>query len=259
MKMLPSFVLAGVTGVLLCAGCSVKEDRGKCPCALVLDFSEVDTAVIRSADLFVADDAGLLFEDTLIPADFRESYILKVPRKSVMLGIWNADGLPSVGNGLAIPYGEDCPEVYFHTSVVDADAETVRETVRMHKNHCVMTVRIAWDEPGLEGIVLIGNVNGYHSDGLPSEGDFLYRLEQDGEGECRAVLPRQKDDSLVLEVNDGSGVAKRFSLGEYIARSGYDWNEPDLKDITIELDIAFLQVHLTVQGWDMTHRFDIVI
>lgn len=256
---MPSFVLAGTLGLLLCAGCSVKEDRGECPCALVLDFSEVDTAVIRSADLFVADDAGLLFDETLMPEDFHSSYILNVPRKSVELGIWNIDGLPGKGNGLVIPYGEDCPEVYFHTSVVDTDAEAVYETVRMRKNHCVMTVRIAWEESELEEICLIGNVNGYCSDGSPSEGDFLYRLEQDYDGECQALLPRQTDDSLALEVNDGSGVVKRFALGEYIAQSGYDWKEPDLKDITVELDIAFLQVLLTVQGWDTTHRFDIVI
>ena len=230
-----------------------------CPCTLVLDFSDVDTSIVSEADLHITDDEDFLSEDCLDYSDMEHDYSTEVPRKHIYVGLWS--GLETVydGAGMAIPYGEDCPPVYFHTAWINADAETVREVVRMRKNHCVMTVKFDWKASGMEGIVLYGNVDGYGRDGTPTSGKFMYELYQDEEGNCQAILPRQLDDSLVLEVNDGSGVLKRFSLGEYIARSGYDWTEPDLKDITLVLDIAILQVTLTIQGWDMSHRFDIVI
>lgn len=251
--------LVMTAGILLCTGCSVKENRSLCPCTLVLDFSEVDTSVISEADLYITDDESFLKEEVIYIDGLESDYMTEVPRKRMHLGLWSGLEATGRGAGLAIPYGEDSPTVYFHVSEIDAEAEIVRETVRMHKNHCVMTVTIDWKASDLEQIVLHGNVDGYDRDGTPTSGKFMYELVQDEEGSCQVVLPRQIDDSLALEVNDGSGVIKRFPLGEYIAQSGYDWTEPDLKDIVLELDIAILQVSLTVQGWDTSHSFDIVI
>lgn len=248
-----------VAGILLWAGCTVKEDRTMCPCILVLDMSEVDTLQVKSADLFVTDDDGFLYEEVLGPEDFREDHVVEVPRKPLDLAIWS--GAPEIDPkaGLVIPYGEECPPVRFHLSKMETGTEAVREVVRMHKNHCIMTVQLNWTDIDLEDIVMIGNVNGYGPDGSPSEGGFLFRMDHGDEGDFRVVLPRQIDDSLIMEVSDRSGAVRRFSIGEYIARSGYDWTEQDLKDITVELDIAFLQVTLVIQGWDTSHRFDIVI
>ena len=62
-----------------------------------------------------------------------------------------------------------------------------------------------------------------------------------------------------LEIDEGDGILKRFSLGEYIASTGYDCSTPDLQDIQIELDFAVTQVVLKISGWDGEHKFDIVI
>jgi hypothetical protein len=64
---------------------------------------------------------------------------------------------------------------------------------------------------------------------------------------------------MTLEIDEGDGILKRFSLGEYIASTGYDWDAPDLHDIHIELDFAVTQIVLKVSGWDGEHKFDIVI
>lgn len=259
MNKIYSIALALTAGISLCTGCSVKEIRSLCPCTLVLDFSEVDTSVINEVDLYVTDDEDFLLENILSYDDLGCEYVTEVPRRLIHIGVWSGLERTYDGNGLTILYGEDCPPVYFHTAETDADAETVRDVVHMRKKHCVMTVKFEWKEDDLEGIFLHGNVDGYDRNGSPTPGEFMYELNQDEDGNCQAILPRQLDDSLVLEVNDGSGVLKIFPLGEYIAESGYDWNEPDLKDITMVLDIAILQVTLTVQGWDTSHKFDIVI
>ncbi len=257
MKMMPSGMLACLVSIMLCAGCSVKENRDMCPCRLVLDFSEVDTSVVRYADLIMTADDGFVFTDELEPEDLRSGKTVTVPRGEVNVSVWNGTDSMMDANGISIPYGEDCPPVYFHVSSVDADCELVRDTVMMRKNHCRLTINLKYMETDPKEIVLIGNVDGYGPDGTPSVGDFLCRLPQGGAG--HVVLPRQLDNSLAMEMNDGSGVLKRFALGEYIAESGYDWSAPDLEDLTVDIDIAFTGITLVIQGWDRTYRFDMVI
>lgn len=230
----------------------------QCPCRLMLDFSEVDTSVVTSAYLLMTGADGYESADELLPEDLAKEYIVDIPKTSVNLGVWSGTEIMDHG-GVKIPYGEECPPVYFHTSVVNAGGESVREIVRMRRNHCVMTVKFDWKSVDIQDVVLYGNVDGYEPDGSPSTGDFMYVLDHGRDGGCRAVLPRQIDASLILEVNDGTGVLKRFSLGQYIEDSGYDWSEPDLKDISIEIDIAVLKISLTIQGWDKEHTFDVVI
>lgn len=259
MKTVPSFALVVLISMSLCVGCSVKEDRWMCPCRLTLDFSEVNRSVIGYADLFVEAGGGSVFTDHLESEDLNGVMTVDVPKGEVFLGVWSGVHDLNDGGGFRIPYGEDCPPVYFHTSSFTAVGESVREVVGMHKNHCVMTLTLGWNDVDVKTVTITGNVDGYAADGSPTEGQFLYESEMEGGSDSRIILPRQIDDSLVLEVNDDSGVVKRFALGEYIAASGYDWSEPDLKDISIEMDLAFLRISLTVQGWESSHRFEVVI
>ena len=51
--------------VLVSLSCSVKEDREVCPCRLVIDMSEVDTSVVKYAELVVGASGSFLTRDTL--------------------------------------------------------------------------------------------------------------------------------------------------------------------------------------------------
>ena len=55
------------------------------------------------------------------------------------------------------------------------------------------------------------------------------------------------------------GSLDRLPLGEYIARSGYDWTAEDLADVNVALDLEMQQVMITVSGWDGVVVMDIVI
>ncbi len=258
MKMKPSALLICLVSLMLCAGCSVKEDRGACPCRLVLDFSEVDASVVERADLKLAAYDGFVFTDELEPEDFVSEMMVPVPRGEVVLGVWSgtADGLTD--SGLMIPVGEECPPVYFHASAVDADCEMKVEKVLMRKNHCRMTVRLKNVEAEPVGMEVFGNVNGYHADGTPSAGEFSCELQMNG-GDGEVILPRQVDNSLAMEINDGTDVLKYFAIGEYIAETGYDWNAPDLEDIVMEINIAFAKIELVIEGWDEVYEFEVEI
>ncbi len=245
--------------MMICAGCSVKENRTSCPCKLVLDFRDVNTSVINAADLILAAGDGFLFSDELYAEDFSSEMSFQVPRTMLDVGAWSGTEGMMNGNGMVIPEGKDCPPVYLHYSVVDTGCDAVSEKIVMRKNHCRMTVNLECDETEAWKISIYGNVDGYMPDGTPSEGRFSCGLGSNGAGGYDAILPRQIDDSLILEIDDGSGIMKRFSLGVYVAESGYDWNAPDLEDIAVDINLAFTGLTLTIGEWDGEYKYDIVI
>lgn len=259
MKMSSFRLLSLTVCAMICAGCSVKEDRTGCPCRLMLDFSEVDPSVVKSADFHLSASDGFIFTGAVEAGSFDDEVVVDVPRERIrVVSVCGAGN--NVGEaGITIPYGEDCPPVYMHVSDVQADGESVREVVMMRKNHCRMRINVIGEDHEVVNLILKGNVNGYGRDGQPSAGRFVYKSAPDASGEISAVLPRQVDNTLVLEVDDGTGVSKSFAIGEYIASSGYDWSSPDLHDIILDIDFAITHVLLTIMGWDKEYKYEIVI
>ena len=258
MKTIPSILLLSISYILICSGCSVKEDRGACPCRLLLDLSEVDTSVIRSVDLSVTARDGIVFNAVLRAEEFEQEHIMNVQRTGVHVGAWNGTGGYLTDMGLRIPYGEDCPPVYVHSSYVDTSMEECTDTVEMRKNHCNLTINIKGNDTPFSSITVMSNVCGYAFDAVPLAGDFACTAIPVNGG-CVIGLPRQTDDGLLMSLDDGTHVIKTFALGTYISAMGYNWNDPDLKDITVDIDLALTYICLQVQGWDKEYLYDVVI
>ena len=231
-----------------------------CPCRLVLDMAEVDTSVVKYAEIVVTASDGYGLRDTLSVDDFVNGYVVKVPRGDVGVGVYcGASGNVDDQGKLQIAYGNECPPVYMHSSHLVAQGETCVENVAMRKNHCIMTIQVQTEKVFPFRLEAKGCVDGYGLGGKLSVGDFMYAMGADENGSCHLVLPRQKDNSLVLEVHDDSQTLKSFALGEYVAASGYDWGEEDLKDISVSLDYALTRVVIAVEDWTEEYVFDIVI
>lgn len=244
--------------LLLSVGC-VKENREECPCRLILDLSNVDSTRIDIVNITLTANSGFVYKGSRpVPSD--EDVIL-VPRGDVFLNVsYNDDGMMT-SSGLKIPEGHDCPPVYMCSSLVSTSGcEFVRKSVKMMKNHCVMTIYLEDDETDFPfDIIVKGNVCGYDSSGVPMKGRFSCAPIMLAEDKFTAILPRQMDASLVLEVNDGSETLKNFALGEYVKACGYDWSEDDLKDISVRIDYARTKVVVEVKDWSEVCEFDIVI
>ena len=258
MRFKVSDMLLSALCFIFCAGCSVKENRNLCPCLLRLDFSEVDTASVNSMDIFVRGGGDLVLSDVVGKENFSEDYLAYVPRTTLQLCAWAGRG-DALTDDLKIPYGEDCPPVYIHSSRIDAVSESVSETLILRKNFCSMTLNVRMTVQSAVGLLIIGNVDGYGSDGRPSQGDFMVALHPDEKDVFCVSLPRQIDDSLVMELDTGDEVVKRFPIGLYIAESGYDWNAPELEDITIDMDFALTHLSVMIRGWEKEYKFDVVI
>lgn len=241
-------------------GCSVKEDRDLCPCRLVLDFSDVDTSVVPSAEIHLSTRGGFISVAELNASDFSEPYVRNVPRSHLRLNVWyGMNGFSEIRDRLVIPYGMECPEVYMHYAEFDTSTDQYMHEVVMRKNHCVVTFNVEGAQEHPYSLRVRGNVNGYRYDGYPLQGEFACVAYPDENGISRMILPRQTDDSLLLDIDDGSDILKTFALGEYIAASGYDWNVPDLPDISLDLEYYLTHMVLTVQGWNGEYVYNIVL
>ena len=216
------------------------------------------------------------------------SYSYVVPKGDIDLAVaYSADGLAgelsSSGKWIEIDEGRPCPSIWTCCEKVSARADRVTVPVRLHKNFCRIDIQVR-DVDGEEfpfKLRVRGNVNGYGLDGKPARGAFLCDAESaetEGSGTESEVpgsgtasesavsghgyavtVPRQTDDSLILEIVTGDGVAKSFAIGNYIASSGYDWTSADLKDICLEIDYARTVILFTIDKWTHSEQLEVVI
>ena len=180
------------------------------------------------------------------------------------------------GDEIRVPVGEQMDSLYGFFKMYHTRCESVLCDVELHKEFC--TVSFTLGEDGYTSpyrIEVWGNVAGVSAwDLMPVLGEFRYApIQKNGVYQVR--VPRQVDNSLelvMLEIPDQVGydgeragddgervVVDRLPLGEYIARSGYDWAAEDLADVHIALDMEKQQVMITVSDWDGVVVMDIVI
>ena len=189
-----------------------------------------------------------------------KEYICDVPHGDLRLNVWYITE-ERIDNefGVVIPYGCECPVLYMASFMVDTWGESCREVVRVHKNYCRLTVVVEGVDDPPYSLTFKGNVDGYKLNGLPSEGDFACVAYPGEEGKLQAGLPRQVDDSLILEVDDGTTVLKTFALGEYIIKGGYDWTTEELQDLTITLDYQITYIKIAISAWDNEYFYNVIL
>jgi len=259
-----------VVVMLLISACSVKEDRNGCPCWMTIDLSRVDSCFVRHDRSIVlrfcdnVDDATTNYDYQMAETVRADVGTLeyKVPR-----GLVGVSAVNPVRT--AIPTGEQMDSLYGFFKCFHTRQESVKCDVELHKEFC--TVSFTLGEDGYTSpydIEVWGNIAGVSAWNLmPVQGDFRYAPVQKN-GVYQVRVPRQEDNSLELVMlempnqveHDGEKVVvDRLPLGEYIARSGYDWTAEDLADVNIALDLEMQQVMITVSGWDGVVVMDIVI
>lgn len=243
-------------------GCNIKEDRRDCPCRLILDFGNVGIGTKDSLELYLTSSSGLVWSFRLDSAALNDGLLVEVPRTSLKLMAWcGGDGMTG-RDGMVIPLGTPCSQVYMYSAEMEALGDVCRDTLVMRKNHCVLTVLFRKDDDSDLSLSIRGNVCGYDAFGTPVEGEFLAEVVRDSSvnvGCPQVTLPRQCGGELYLDVEDETGDVKSFPLSEYMKIAGYDWESPDLSDMMVTIDYVQTSITLEIQGWDEEFFFDIVI
>ena len=246
------------------ASCSIREDRSECPSLVILDYSCLDAGALAETgcdELSWVLSAGDFRRTGRFPADELPSeYIVEAPRtEGTLIVIAGDDGLFEADEGLRIPEGESCPPLFSFQAAVDATLPEVRVPVLLYKRHARLEVRLRDLLQESLSYVVLGSVCGYGPDLEPLPGVFRVPLSPDGEGRCHIVLPAQTDGSLSLCVYRYGELDRIFSIGEYILDSGYDWEAPDLEDITLEIDYVDGTARIKIDQWSKTLYFTIAV
>ena len=241
------------------SGC-VKEHRGLCPCRLLLDFSTLDTSVVYSVRVNIVGPGGYVLDEFIGVESFADEILVLVPKGECRLNVYCGEqGMAIPETGLLIPYGAECPPVYMQSAFIDTDSELVTKQVSVRKNYCRLSVFVEDVEHFPFSLAVKGTVAGYGVDGTPADGEFFNKAETVPDEGWLISVPRQTDDSMLLEVSDGTEVLKIFALGKYICASGYNWKAADLSDITVGIDYTRTKLTVSVRGWDEVYEFDVVI
>ena len=248
-----------IVPALLCvamASCTVKEDRGPCPCVLDIYLENSGDFSDRLAVSGWSSSSDRLFLDRISPQQYPGAYSKKVDKGFLHVSAYcGNDGMALKGDKLTIPEGKQCDPVWaYRGGSIDATGETAEEHIVLHKQYAVIHVKVGVAGKDDSDIVLRarGRANGFDISSLePSRGDFNCFSTLDGDMNHVVCVPRQYDDSLELEVFLDGILSRTVRAGELIANSGYSWDREDLEDIYLSLNLFTPgQASVGVNGWD---------
>lgn len=278
------FLFAVLQPLITCPGCSVKEDRDQCPCILRIEYAEDDAEMLEKGigicldGKFAANGlelldvgrdlasersftGGKMHLDTAVTIISGLEVSLKAWRGDLdVLSLYPADAERMEEDGecwFRIREGSSCPEIWTAHSSVNTGSDRAVVNCNLRKNHCLL--RIIFNGTGSYRIRARGGVCGYGYDGEPYPGSFLADAETDEDGSIYVCVPRQKDNSLMLDMISEDGGVRSFAIGNYLAESGYDWNSDDLHDAAITIDYNATSVTFTIDKWSRTLQFETVI
>ena len=286
-----------MAGMLFLSSCSIKEDRDGCPCWMTVDLSDVaesrwkspevqsniehqdvtksqesrsnvaENVLLRLRGNSDEDEVDYAFKMTETVNTEVGALEYEVPRGSIGVSVIEMpdrvghDVIAGYdGDEIRIPVGEQMDSLYGFFKMYHTRCESVLCDVDLHKEFC--TVSFTLGDEGYSSpydIEVWGNVAGVSAwDLMPVKGDFRYAPVQKN-GVYQVRVPRQEDNSLEMVMLDDDDIVDSLPLGEYIARSRYDWTAEDLADVNVALDLEMQQVMITVSGWDGVVVMDIVI
>lgn len=246
--------------VLLLWSCSVKENRSYCPCELLV-YAEEPLKTDGSVLVSVIQDGEVVKQGMMGREDFESGNCrLTVPRRpsqvTVFTGIKDMNAVS--GRLLNIRFEHQCDEVYSCSDEALLESDSYECPVIPHKNYARLFLTIIGLPEGAT-MAVSGNVKGYDILSLdPCKGLFQCSPDKEQEGQEFLVrLPRQIDDGLSMDVLKNDSLFRSVPIGTMIAATGYSYDDPDLLDISLTVDLSKSYVFVTVAGWE-TETYPIV-
>jgi len=247
--------------LLLLPACSIKEERGDCPCYLQVSFTDPEAA--GTAEMLGWRDAAPLFRDRIRIEDNRPAWIKPVGKGFLTLSACKGmDRAAAEGHILRIPAGSEADSLYAWFGEVDAtgDLATVQVSLRKQFATVLMDIRKPAEEVRTCRFSVDGNTGGFDLlDFSPVEGYFYCEPKpRDDESIVSFRVPRQADHSLLVTIRPDGFPPARFPLGEYIRQLGYNWKTEELQDIYVSIDLARGLVDVRIADWETGETFPLI-
>lgn len=253
--------IAGLTALVITgSGCTVKEDRGPCPCYLQVSFADPEAA---GPVLLLGWNGSTLFREKVRIEDCRPYWT-----KPVEKGVLTVSACKGIGrtvpemHQITIPVHCQADSLYAGFEEVDAtgDVAQVRMSLRKQFATIFLDIRKPAETVRACRFVVEGNTSGFDLlDYSPVPGPFRFIPEpEEGKDIVTFRVPRQADDSMQVTIQPGDGLEARFPLGEYIRQLGYNWKTEELQDIYVSIDLARGLVDVRVDEWEEGAEFPII-
>lgn len=249
---------------LVAYGCSVKEDRKGCPCWVDVLFTGAWSSPMNVSFLDTETGRELVY-DGVCSAEGGNMILRdgEVPRRVHEIHAFcGADGAGTEQGVVKVSPGKEFCPLCTGRSFVDARSESASAVVEMCRDHAHVTIHVVGAADGYPyAFAVKGTVCGIRvADGSPVGGPFsCFPLLENGL--VQVCVPRQKDNSLVLEILEGTTgqMLDVLPLGEYISQTGYDWAARSLVPVDVTLDYARAELEIMVEDWQLGQSFTFVI
>ena len=258
--------ISSVLAAACVLSCSVKEDRSGAPCYLTVHLDDADPDDVHvTAVVITSHQEAMVSRDTLVIKEHvPQGFDIRMPRG------WNrlaalAGNVHSVVRdaSVVVPEGRNFDRLWIHRSELDCNWDTEHDFVKFTKEHTEIEIRPLHPVAGYYpydmrlrsstcGVALYER--------MPVDGKFSAYASRNRDGTLTAVLPRQQDDSMVLDILRPDGTIEiSFQLGRMIAATGFDWWAENLDDITVTIDYASMDLSVKIKGWDDQNQGVIII
>lgn len=256
-----------VFAVLLGAvSCTVKEDRVNCPVYVsVLLDRFLDNSLPDGSVVF--DDADGHFMDNINFFPYQGvGYEYPMNRHLARVTVLSGLDHERVDDKVVrVPYGYQAGLMYAYTETFSAEDDLYTVEAVPHKQYC--RIQFMYDgtftapAPYPWHYRIYGECNGFDLYTLePVEGKLCCPVGPNNFGEYACILPRQKENKLLMEIyvpysdSELEGPTEYvIDLGKRFEDIGYDWTKEDLEDVIIKVGFASGEVNIDVVDW--THYY----
>lgn len=233
-----------------------------CPGKLKVDVSDLrgrqGTGNLR-LDLYAVD--GSYSASRIIEVSEADTMVFFVPKAEYTVCASSGQSHTQFSNsGVALgAAGSQADSLFaFSDRVTVAGEETDYRGV-FHKNFATVTI-VSTVYGGFDGMSLsvrspFGGLDYRRMEAV--ENTFRFDVTPDGGGRYGYRIYRQGDTRMTLTVRVG-GYDHVIPVGEQLLRMGYDFDAPDMADVTVGIDIVSMTVTITVADWNLREVFAII-
>ena len=236
--------------VLLTASCSIREERAGCPCRLEIGLDPF-SPLARQVSVGVWDGPDR-WQET-VPAS--GTYVREITKGIFTVSTWSGQRSGRLsGSQFSVPPRAEPDSLHVFTTTLDCQDEVCRITATPHKQYCHVTLRLVRekDVPYPYQLYVESECCGIDLRDLsPLSGEHIFPVREAPDGHMGFNLLRHNPGAdIALAIYDRTQRADVLPIGDWIREIGYDWEEEDLKDITLDIDYARQRVWIALAGWE---------
>lgn len=264
-----SFLVAAL--FCLCVSCSVKENRVGCPVFVRLIIDPFIQRGIDEGGICVLTPQAVDDQRAVFSSLNEEDLTFSLNRLLSGVCVYSSLTNNSIsGRVMSVRSGLSADPLYAFGCQFSANSDDYCIVAQPQKQFCRVRILAPKDDTTFSskrwvfGICApCSSMDIFSLEPLTGQPYYASQTEPSS-GHWELILPRQKSsEGISLSIDQiEDGLLRRIGiidLGPVFSEYGYNWSETDLEDLVIELDMASVDITISVVNWvqDITYDIDI--